>query len=225
MLISIPLFIVSCFIEGFDRYKWFVWGGVWALCILLGFVAPLKTGKSSDSSGEKDKKVLTSEQKKDKASSAARTASAAKTGEKNSRTAGKAPTVTSTPAEGVRPPQKKRTLEEALKELDEMVGLADVKEEIHKLVDYTKIVQARKKQGLKAPSLSYHCVFTGNPGTGKTTVARILAKVFKALGILEKGHLVETDRSGLVAKYVGQTAAKTNEVIDSALGGVLFIDE
>lgn len=113
----------------------------------------------------------------------------------------------------------------AIDELKEMIGLDRVKEEISTLVNFIRIQKMREAQGLKIPPLSYHCVFTGNPGTGKTTVARIVSKIYKELGILSKGHLVETDRSGLIAEYVGQTAVKTNMIIDSALDGVLFIDE
>ncbi|MBQ9575358.1 MAG: AAA family ATPase [Muribaculaceae bacterium] len=111
------------------------------------------------------------------------------------------------------------------KELDELIGLQSVKEEVHTLANFAKIQQQRKAQGLKVPKMSFHLVFTGSPGTGKTTVARIVARIYKDLGILKSGHTVETDRSGLVAEYVGQTAVKTNAVIDSALNGVLFIDE
>lgn len=110
-------------------------------------------------------------------------------------------------------------------QLEELIGLNLVKNEVATLINFIKVQNMRAAKGMKAPSLSYHCVFIGNPGTGKTTVARILASIYKELGLLKKGHLVETDRSGLIAEYVGQTAVKTNKIIDEALDGVLFIDE
>ena len=118
-----------------------------------------------------------------------------------------------------------RGLEETLAALDALIGLRPVKDEVKKLTNFIQIQEKRKLAGLKSAPISRHCVFTGNPGTGKTTVARILADIYRELGIVKKGHLVETDRSGLIGEYVGQTAAKTNKVIDSALDGILFIDE
>ncbi|MBB5332556.1 TM2 domain-containing membrane protein YozV/SpoVK/Ycf46/Vps4 family AAA+-type ATPase [Chryseobacterium koreense] len=120
---------------------------------------------------------------------------------------------------------KNETLDEVLHELNSLIGLNEVKSEINTLINFIKVQKAREQSGLKSPSLSYHIVFTGNPGTGKTTVARIVSKIYKHLGILTEGQLVETDRSGLIAEYVGQTAVKVNQTVNSALNGILFIDE
>ena len=119
----------------------------------------------------------------------------------------------------------RETVEDVLAELDSLVGLEEVKAEVRKLVNLAKVNEARRAQGLKVPPMSYHMVFTGNPGTGKTTVARIVARAFRALGIARTGQLVETDRAGLVGTYAGETATKTNAKVDEAIGGVLFVDE
>ncbi|MGN0436007.1 MAG: AAA family ATPase [Wujia sp.] len=116
-------------------------------------------------------------------------------------------------------------LEKLLEELNGLTGMESVKKEINNLVNLLKICKIRKEKGLALPPTTNHLVFLGNPGTGKTTVARILSKIYHGLGILSKGHLVEVDRSGLVAGYMGQTGEKVMEVVEKAMGGVLFIDE
>ena len=112
-----------------------------------------------------------------------------------------------------------------LDDIDSMIGLDGVKKEIHSLVNILQVQKIRKERGLKYPVMSNHLVFIGNPGTGKTTVARKIGQIYKCLGLLEKGDLTETDRSGLVAGYMGQTAEKVQEVVEKAMGGILFIDE
>jgi Cdc6-like AAA superfamily ATPase len=136
---------------------------------------------------------------------------------------GAAPAAPGPPDPPAAPPA--RSLDELLAELDALIGLRRVKREIHRQVALLRVEKLRVDAGLRSPTLTRHLVFTGNPGTGKTTVARLVGAIYQALGLLSRGTLVEVDRSELVAGYLGQTATKTAAVVASAAGGVLFIDE
>jgi stage V sporulation protein K len=120
---------------------------------------------------------------------------------------------------------KHMALDRVMKQLDRLVGLKNVKDFVYEIYAWLYITQCRKEVGLKASHQTLHMIFKGNPGTGKTTVARILSRLFQEMGVLSKGHLVEVERADLVGEYIGHTAQKTRELVKKALGGILFIDE
>lgn len=121
--------------------------------------------------------------------------------------------------------EKKADIDDLMAELNSLTGLKTVKEDLNALINLMRVQKMREENGMKQSGINKHMVFMGNPGTGKTTVARLLAGVYAGIGVIEKGHLVEVDRSGLVSGYVGQTAMKVQDVVEEALGGILFVDE
>ena len=147
-----------------------------------------------------------------------------KTGIQNKTTDGKTAAKTAANTEGAQA-ESEETLEQLMEELNSLVGLKSVKQDLTNLINLVKVRKLREERGMKQPDITLHLVFSGNPGTGKTTVARLLAKIYKVLGVVSEGQLIEVDRSNLVAGYIGQTATQTAEIVESAIGGILFIDE